>query len=363
MSTKLFTPGPVGVKKEVLKELSQPILSHRTQSFEKLYHRVAKKLNLVFGATRQYVTLTLTGSGTMANEAAISSLLLDKDKFLILSNGQFGERLATIARIHNINFNMLDFGWASPINLNLVEKTIKKYKPDWVAAVLLETSVGLVNPIHEIGTFCKKYRVKFFVDAVSALGAEKLSVTADHTDVCTSVPNKALESPPGLSFVCVRRKLLMENKLIFRPRSYYLDLSRYSEISLKNQTPTTPAVSLFRALDKALDILLKEGLNQRRKRYKELSSLVRDFCTKHKIPLLITDTKYRATAISTLVLESHRKAQALQRFLETNGFTTWHYNYGKEDKRLNSLLQISVMGDIKQGDIDNLLSHISRFLR
>lgn len=361
MSTKLFTPGPVGVRKEVLKELSRPILFHRTYSFEKLYRQVAEKLNRVFGADERYVTLTLTGSGTMANEAVITSLIKNKERLLIVSNGQFGERLATIAKINKTNFRLLDFGWVSPIDLRLVEKEIKKYKPNWLAIVFLETSVGMVNPVHEIGIICKKYGVKLFVDAVSALGAEQLSVIKDNIVACTSVPNKALEAPPGLSFVCIHKKNI-ESISRFEPKSYYLDLYRYYSVYLNNQTPTTPAVSLYLGLNKALDLFLKEGVNKRRKRYKKLSSLVGKLCTKYKISLLITDPKYQALAISTLVLGSHGQAHKLQQFLENKGFTVWHHDYGKKDKRLNSLVQISVMGDIKQSDIDNLFSRISQFL-
>jgi len=104
------------------------------------------------------------------------------------------------------------------------------------------------------------------------LGSEKLSVAKDFVSVCVSVPNKVLEAPPGLWFICVHNKII-ERARGFRARSFYLDLLRYFDISKVRQTPTTPAVPIFFTLKKSLDFLYKEGLNKRRQRYKKLSTV------------------------------------------------------------------------------------------
>jgi len=360
MLTKLFTPGPVQISKTVLNEMSKPIIFHRTALFEELYKNVTGKLQKVFDANQHFTTLILTGAGTMANEAVISSLIDKKDKLLIVSNGQFGERLGTISKIHNINLKILNFGWGNAIELSQLEIEIKKYNPTWVAVVLLETSIGIVNPINKIGKLCKKYNAKFLVDAVSGFGAEKLSIIKDNIDVCVSVPNKALESAPGISFICLRKNLI-SNLKTKKPNSYYLDLSRYFEISLKYQTPTTPAISIIVSLNKALDILIKETLTTRQNRYKYLSSLVIEYCNKLQIEILIRDKGLKANAITTLVLLNHERAERLQKYLERYGFTVWHHPYNNGDKRFDCLLQISVMGDIDKNDIKNLFNKIDEF--
>src|SRR5690606_13253951 len=141
----LFTPGPVGVKKSVLKELSKPILFHRSKPFEQVYSQVNTKLNRVFDANNEYCTLIMSGSGTMANEAVVVSLINTDQKLLIVSNGQFGERLATIASVHSTKHEVLNFGWANPVNISKLEAEIKTYKPHWLFVTLLETSTGMVN--------------------------------------------------------------------------------------------------------------------------------------------------------------------------------------------------------------------------
>src|SRR3989344_532953 len=360
MIKKLFTPGQVEVNKEVLKELSKPVVFHRSEDFEKLYKGVSKKLNTVFGANNQYIILILTGSGPMSNEAVINSLV--EGRLLIISNGHFGERLATIARANGVDFKLLDLGWAIPFDLELIEKNIKKYRPKWIATVSLETSTGMINPVHKIGMLCKKYGVKLFVDSVSALAAEKLSVSKDYIDVCTSVANKAIEAPPGLSFICIKKQIvnsISKNK----PKSYYLSIDRYYQKYLINQTPTTPAISLYFALDKALNILLKKGLKSRQDNYRKLSDMVQGYCEKLNIITLIKDPKNKANAITTLVLDSHKSAEKLQLFLQKYGYMVWHTNYGRKDKKLNSLLQVSVMGNINRKDVDKLFLKISYFIK
>ena len=59
------------------------------------------------------------------------------------------------------------------------------------------------------------------------------------------------------------------------PRVYYLDLKRYRRYLQLGETPFTPAVSTFFALDAALDELLHEGLPRRRQRYQRLHVLLR----------------------------------------------------------------------------------------
>lgn len=362
MLTKLFTPGPVGVDKTILKELFKPILFHRTSPFEKVYQEVTRKLNKVFDADESYVSLILTGSGTMANEAAISSFIGKKDKVLIISNGQFGERLATILKLHGIKFRFCDFGWANEVDTKQVIKDVKKFKPRWVLSVLLETSTGMVNPIHEIGEICHKYKVRFMVDAVSGLVAEKLSVMGDNIDVCISVANKALEAPPGLSFVCVRKDILIKSAQL-KQHSYYLNLCRYYDSFLKNQTPTTPAVSLFVAVNKALDVLSKESILGRQRRYLKHSALVRKSLMNKNVSLLTAIYKLPSRAITTILLNDHESALDFQKYLETHGNTVWHHTYHTKDERFDRILQISVMGNIKNEDVSSLVSLISRYFK
>lgn len=362
MYKKLLTPGPVEVKKTILDELSRRNVFHRSASFERIYKAVVKKLNFIFGGDNNYSTLVVTGSGTMANESVVNTFIRRNDRFLILSNGQFGERLWSLVDINNVKSKMYDFGWGNPVDIRAVERVVTEFRPTWIGVVLLETSTGMINPVHDIGKLCKKLGINFFVDAVSGLGSEKLSVVKDFIDVCVSVPNKALEAPPGLGFICVHNKII-EKARNFRSRSFYLDLVKYFDSSKVFQTPTTPAVPVFFALKKSLDFLCKEGLSKRRQRYKKLSSLVRIKCKRLNIPVLVKESRYQSNAITTLTLPSYKIAESLQKYLEHHGFMLWHHKHNKKNRKLDNLLQISVMGNVYQSDINKVFLLISDFMK
>lgn len=357
----LFTPGPVSVKRSILSSAAKPVLFHRAKPFQKLLVNISRKANLVFGANKQYITLILNGSGTLANESVIVSLIPSRKKLMVVSNGGFGERLAEIAKINNLNLIHLKKPWTSRITREEVDAVIKREKPYMLAVVALETSTGMVNPIKEIGNLCANYGILFFVDAVSALGAENINVVQDKIDVCVSVPNKAIESLPGLSLVCIKENLLQKIKSNI-PRTYSLDLLRYYDWYLKGQTPTTPPVSLYVVLDCALDNLIEETLEKRKQRYLYLSEIVRELASKIGVHELINEQRDKATAITSLCFPKEVNVESLHGFLLKSDFVVWFNSHIELNKNKN-MLQISVMGDIKKSDIKRLFILISDYIK
>ncbi len=150
--------------------------------------------------------------------------------------------------------------------------------PDIAAAAMIhhETSVGMLNPIGEIGRLCRARGVTSIVDAVSALGVEDLDVVRDGIDICYSSANKCLHSVSGVSFLCVAPEVWPRIADI-APRVYYLDLKRHRRyLDELRQTPFTPAVSSFFALETALDELTEQGgVPARREVYRKRSLRIR----------------------------------------------------------------------------------------
>ena len=90
----LFTPGPVNVAENVRMAICKEDICHREEDFVFLLQSIEKKLLQLFEikSTTNYRAVIITGSGTAANESMLSSIVGDKN-ILILSNGEFGERL------------------------------------------------------------------------------------------------------------------------------------------------------------------------------------------------------------------------------------------------------------------------------
>jgi 2-aminoethylphosphonate-pyruvate transaminase len=272
----LFCPGPVMVSKRVKAAVAAPEIGHRELEFCELLNRVRLKLGKVFGVRNfhRYTTVVLTGSGTAANEALLGTAAIGR-RLLVLANGEFGERLIGIARHLGVAVTPLTTRWGQPFDLTAVEQAMARGGLDAVAWVHHETSTGMLNPIREIALLARRHGLDTYVDAISSLGGVPVDVEANGLTFCTSSANKAIGSIPGLAFVCGQREAF-EALAAVRARSVYLDLYKhYAYNDKQNQTPNTPAVNLYFALEAALDDCLAEGLERRFSRYHVLARRLR----------------------------------------------------------------------------------------
>ncbi|MGI9535295.1 MAG: GNAT family N-acetyltransferase, partial [Thermodesulfobacteriota bacterium] len=86
----LFQPGPVGIKKDVENEFRKPPISHRSKEFTELFKNTQRRL---CGITNSKYAQILMGSGTLSNDLVAAQLSTLNSKGLILTNGEFGDRL------------------------------------------------------------------------------------------------------------------------------------------------------------------------------------------------------------------------------------------------------------------------------
>lgn len=259
----LFTPGPVNVENNVKMAICREDICHRESDFDSLLQSVESKLLKLFKIkdTSNYRAVVITGSGTAANESILSSVVGDKN-ILILSNGEFGERLFETSMVHNKNTFLLKFVWGERFNLKKIETYIKKHKIDIIAMVHHETSSGMLNSLEEVGALSKENDVMFIVDCVSSAGAEVIDMEKHNISFCSGSSSKAIGSYPGLSFIV--GKITEFEKLKNLPvKTTYLSLYKfYRFIKTYSQTPNTPAVPLFFALEQALTNILNEGVEE-----------------------------------------------------------------------------------------------------
>ncbi|MCL6640035.1 MAG: aminotransferase class V-fold PLP-dependent enzyme [Candidatus Rokubacteria bacterium] len=272
----LFCPGPVQVSRRVKAALAAPEIGHREVEFSELLNRTRLKLSRVFGVRNfhHYATVIVNGSGTAANEALLVTAGVGR-RLLVLSNGEFGERLVELARHLDLSVEALRHRWGQPFDLAALERRLAAGGVDAVAWVHHETSTGMLNPVAPVAALAARFGADTFLDAVSSVGGLPIDVEAHGLTFCTGSANKAIGSVPGLSFVCGRRSAF-EALAAVRARSVYLDLYKHFHYNDRlYQTPNTPAVNLYFALEASLDELLAEGLAQRAARYRRLAHRLR----------------------------------------------------------------------------------------
>ena len=348
----LFNPGPVVTSAGVKAALVHYDVCHRDEDYSGVVRRLQQKLRPVFGASEEHEMLLLTGSGTAAMEMAVASVVPEGKKILTVANGAFGERLGEIARLHGIPHVSLSCPWGSlPDPAALESMLIADPDIAVVAMIHHETSIGVVNPVGAVGRICRARGVTLVVDAVSSLGAEDIDVVRDNIDVCFSSANKCLHSVSGVSFVCVAPTVWPRIADI-SPRVYYLDLKRYRRyLTEVAQTPFTPAVSSFFALEKALDELFEQGgVQARRETYRRRNLLIRRVLTDLGFQSF-TNTGRESHTIFTARVPSFVEIDALYSRMKDRGFIIYRCKGALGAHHV----QIANMGELPDATIDAFL--------
>lgn len=355
----LFNPGPVLTSPRVKSALVHHDVCHRDSDYSVVLRGLARKLRRICRGGPEHDVIILSGSGTAAMEATVSSCVPSDGKLLVVSNGAFGERFTEIAAVHHLRTHHLRYAWGELMDPRDVARSLDE-DPAIVAVIMChhETSVGLLNPVHEIGNICRKRDKMFFVDAVSSLGGEDLDVRRDKIDVLISSANKCLHAISGVSFVCIHNRIWPRIASI-SPRVYYLDLKRYHDFSEKlSQTPFTPAVSNIFALDAALDELLKEGLPGRIRHYRTINRRIRKALRRMGLEQL-TSTGHEAHTITTLKVPSYISFAELYQEMKSRGYIIYNCREHLESR----YFQIANMGELTDEMIQGFLDTLNLVLK
>jgi 2-aminoethylphosphonate-pyruvate transaminase len=354
----LFNPGPVLTSARVKSALVHHDVCHRDSDYSAVLMRLERKLRRICRGGPEHDIVLFSGSGTAAMEATVSSCVPADGKLLVVSNGAFGERFAEIAAVHNIQTVDLRYKWGDFIDVKEVEQAMDD-DPGIVATIMChhETSVGLLNPIQEIGAACRARDRLFFVDAVSSLAGEDLDMRRDKIDVLISSANKCLHAISGVSFVCINKRVWPRIEAI-PPRVYYLDLKRYHRVSREiSQTPFTPAVSNFFALDAALDELLKEGVAGRIAHYRRINRRIRRELKRMGLERF-TDTGHESHTITTVKVPDYITFEELYEELKGRGYIV----YACKDHLADRYFQIANMGALSDKMIQGFLDTLAHVL-
>jgi aspartate aminotransferase-like enzyme len=193
--TNLST-GPVGITKQVQKALQEPPLSHRSTAFRNLYDQTTAFLSYSFHVRHTYL---LTGSGTLANEAMLQEIKYSGGKGLILSNGEFGNRLIGQAHRNELNFLTYELEWGAAFNLNTIENLLIEYSVKWLLCCHCETSTGMINDLKQLTDLAGRHNCLCFVDCMSTVGTVPLNLSG--VAMATASSGKGLASMPGLAVV------------------------------------------------------------------------------------------------------------------------------------------------------------------
>ncbi len=349
----LLNPGPVVLSERVRQALLKPDICHREQEFIDLQNKIRADLLSVYDLpATQWASIVLTGSGTAAMEAMMTSHIPVHGKVLIIENGVYGERLTSIAKTHGIDHVVLHHAWGDVIDLARLESELQYHDElSHVAVVHHETTTGRLNNIDAIAALCNKYdNIPILLDAVSSFGAEEIKFAAWNIVACAATANKCLHGVPGASFVIVN-KAAMTQMAATPARTLYLDLVRYLQSQDTGGTPYTQSIQVFYALAEALDELSDNGgWVIRRQQYWRRMDIVREGLQQLNIQASFARDA-SSCVLNSFPLPAGISYAELHDKLKSAGFVI----YAGQGGLVKSLFRVSCMGEISDSDMENFI--------
>jgi aspartate aminotransferase-like enzyme len=326
--TANFLSGPVALHAEVLAAFLAAPVSHRGRRFAEMMSRTRASLEKLVNA--RHVAL-LVGSGTLANDAVAAQLTTFEGGGLILSNGEFGDRLIDHARRWKIRFTAERQHWGQAFDWKRVRQSADRCRPTWIWAVLTETSTGVMNPPAELLALSESVGADLCLDAISAIGLTPVDL--QRVRLATAVSGKGLAAFPGLAAVFHDGRLAGTGQL---PR--YLDLADYDAT---DSVPFTHSSNLLAALDRSLTLTSWprkfEGVRQR-------SQTLRAALRCHALPPLARDD-CAAPGIVTVPIPDDVSAADLGHALFEHGIQV---GYQSRYLQQRNWLQICLMGELDE---------------
>jgi aspartate aminotransferase-like enzyme len=329
-------PGPVQLAPHVIEALGRPPVSHRARTFVDLYERVRRELSELVGGIQCAV---FTGSGTLGNDVVAASLAADPltRRGLVLVNGEFGRRLVGQAKRFGLTFEALEWPWGQPWDFKQIAAILDRDADiNWVWAVHLETSTGLVNDLRGLKRIARDRGLRICLDCVSSLGSFDFDLRGVH--LASGASGKALGGVAGMAIVFASEAAIRSIDSSRVPNC--LDLVSAMQTTGPRFTCSSgPVLALAAAL---------EGFRSKPRRlaqfdrYRQLGEMVRQSLVNLGIQPMVEGTR-AAPVITTFSPPRGMTATELVARSRRAGFEIAGESQYLRDR---GLLQIAAMGDV-----------------
>ncbi|HJR43501.1 MAG TPA: alanine--glyoxylate aminotransferase family protein [Gemmatimonadaceae bacterium] len=355
---RFFLPGPTEVRPEILAAQQRPMIGHRGKAMEALIASLQPGLQYVFRTARPVYISSSSATGLM--EGAIRNAV--RRKVLCLVNGAFSERFHRIAVACGVEAVPLQVPLGAAHTPEQLASALRGSDVDAVTVVHSETSTGVLNPIRELAEVCHRHGdVALLVDSVTGVAASPVESDAWKLDFVLTGSQKALALPPGLA-LGVAQPNVLERARERTDRGIYFDFVEFEKGLAKNQTPNTPALSLFFALDAQLAAIRHETIEARWARHDAMARRTWQW---------VGDMRDRGVALEILAPEGHRSSTvtcirvppphtgpSVNDAMKKRGWTiATGYGPWKDDS-----IRIGHMGDHTVEELDLLLDELESVL-
>ena len=354
-----FLPGPTEVRQEILAAMMQPMIAHRGSAFEQLFERLQRGLKPLFMTSRPVYVSSSSATGMM--EAGIRCT--PPGRILSLVNGAFSERYAHIASMCARDVDRYEVAWGQIHTIPQLDERLSMRKYSAITVVHSETSTGALNDVRAISDCAHRHGAVCLVDSVSGFAGAEVRFDEWKLDYLLTGSQKALALPPGLSFA-VASPSFIDRANGSPARGVYFDLVELDAYARRNQTPSTPALSLLYALELQLKSIAAEGIEARWARHKAMAARTQEWLTKisdetGKRLVNIAPLGSQSPTVSTIRLPAELSTETFTAAVAKRGITVGT-GYGKLK---STTFRIGHMGDHTLETLERCLAACSSALR
>ncbi|MBV8716247.1 MAG: alanine--glyoxylate aminotransferase family protein [Chloroflexi bacterium] len=352
-SQNLRTPGPTPLPPAVREALARDMVNHRGPEFAAVLNDCVEGLKWAYQVSEHDMVI-LTASGTGGLESLVANTLSPGDKLLVASIGNFGERMGQIARTFEVDVTQLDFQPGNPVDPQRLEDALRE-DPD-IGTVFIthnETSTGVLNPLRDLAAAVRATRPEalLLVDGISSVSSVEIRPEDWDLDVVVAGSQKGWMVPPGLAFVSISPRAWERQSQAKLPR-FYFDWRAAQKSAQNGETPWTPAVSLFYALQVGLQLMREEGLQQIFARHQRLAKFTREGLSELDLRLL-ADPRFASPTVTTAYLPDGISGKGLLRTLDERYGVVLA---GGQGNLSGKIFRIGHMGWVTEDDLSAVLS-------
>lgn len=355
----LLNPGPATTTDSVKQAMVVEDICPREKDFGDLLDSIKHDLVKVVHGDPDYIAAMFTASGTGGLEAAVTSAVPKGKKLLVVDNGAYGARIASIAATYDIGVVLYKLAYGDYPDVNHIEELLQENKDvSHLAIVHHETTTGMLNPVEEVCRVAEKYNVEVIVDCMSSYAGIPIDIKKWKAGYLVSSSNKCIQGMPGMVFVIFKKSLLPQ--LQQQKRSYYFDLySQYTGFEKTGQMQFTPPVQVAYALRQAIDEYFKEGELNRWNRYQENWHTLYDGLQELGFEFLLPE-KYQSKILLAIKepQDPRYDFNTMHDYLYERGYTIYPGKGAKE-----ATFRLSVLGDLYKLDILSFLTVLTDYLK
>jgi len=257
------------VAPRVYKAMTQPLVGHLDPFFFQTVEEVRSLLGYAYSTSNTF-NIAISGTGTSGMEASVTNFVEPGDKFALLTNGYFGDRISELAKRHGGEVVRLARDWGAPFDYDEVREFIRRERPRVVGFVQAETSTGMFNQAKPICDAAHEVDALVIADCVTSLGGMPVLVDENGIDIAYSCSQKGLGCPPGLAPLTVGPRAWERLKQRKTPIDcFYLDLQLLDSFYTGKKYHHTASATMFYALREGLAIVAEEGLEARFERHRK----------------------------------------------------------------------------------------------